>query len=157
MCTLWQRFGRVARNLALRGRAVLLAEDKYFDAYKQAALDKAAAKRKAEDELTKDGLTKKPKASASNLDANTSNSNSIAHSVEDAHCEAALKIGVDEYKRLRLLFNQAPAESRVARFSQKTKVLEPVMDAFINANSRPGLGCHRLVLDAYFGNQDKCE
>ena len=151
MCTLWQRFGRAGRNLALRGRALLLAEDKHFDAKKQAAKDKAADKRKVEDELTKDALTKKFKTSTSNAD--TSGADIIKNTISGT----ALKVGVEEYKQLRLLFNQVPAASRVGRVSQKTKVLEPVMDAFINAKTRPELGCYRLVVDAYFGNKNLSE
>lgn len=45
LCTLWQRFGRAARDLKLQGKALFLVEPRYFDEYKE-KLAKAAEKRK---------------------------------------------------------------------------------------------------------------
>ena len=41
--------------------------------------------------------------------------------------------------------------------SKKTKEIDPVMDDFVNACTRPGLGCHRKVFAIFFNLGSLCE
>jgi superfamily II DNA/RNA helicase len=61
MCTLWQRFGRAARNHLLTANALFLVEAKHFDAVKeQKLIRQAEKKRKAQTEVERGSDEQRP-------------------------------------------------------------------------------------------------
>jgi hypothetical protein len=151
MCTLWQRFGRAGRNTALRGVAILFAEPKYFDAdkeHKAALLEQK--KRKAISDLEKGGRTKKIQQTQSAPEPGQA----IIRTEQSAEPATREEEDVEGARALELLYNQLPdnSSSRRTRGGQKKKVIEPVMDDFINAKTRPHLRCFQKPVRIYFGN-----
>ena len=160
MCTLWQRFGRAARNAALRGKALLLAETKYFDAEIERALEKAVnkanqKKRKGGDDTADPQdtpLTKKVRRTPFAPGVSVPGVSAVTAAPVTADVENQLKEGKEMYDYLRLVYSQVPAEERRSQSSQKKKVLELVMQHFLNARTRPGVDCFRFPINIFFGN-----
>jgi hypothetical protein len=148
---MWQRFGRAGRNKAIKATAVLIAEKSYFDEQKTL---KEKCKRKAEEKLKSSKPTKKicltksepsPKLEvpASMLDPPTPILDALA---------APASVNVKEMERaMSALYNRVPVESWGGK-GKTDNELEPVLDHFINAKSRPSIHCHRKPVNIYFGN-----
>jgi superfamily II DNA/RNA helicase len=130
MCTLWQRFGRAARDRALVGRALFLVEPKHFDDEKdKAAIQKEkniqqSVKRKRKDSGVP-GPTKKA-----------------------AHCVAD---GPNKPIPSKIVAADQP-ESTMRKGGGD---LEAAMEEVINAGTR-GFGCYRKPVSNYFENENKC-
>ena len=160
MCTLWQRFGRAARKAALRGKVLLLAETKYFDAKIEKALEKAAnkasqKKRKGGDETADPQdmpLTKKVRCTPFAPGVSALGVSAVTAAPVTADVENQLKEGKEMYDYLCLVYSQVPAEERRSQSSQKEKVLELVMQHFLNTRTRPGVDCFRFPINVFFGN-----
>jgi hypothetical protein len=129
--------------MALRRVAVLFAESKYFDAdkeHKAALLEQK--KRKAITNLEKGGRTNKTWRTQSAPGPGPTAVVSIEPLVEPVAREEE---DLDGARALEMLYNQLPDHSSSHRTlgAQKKKVIEPVMDNFINAKTRPYLRCFK--------------
>jgi hypothetical protein len=134
---------------------MLLAETKYFDAAIEKALEKATIKtnekkRKGGDDTADPQdmpLTKKVRRTQS-----APGPSAVIGVHVTAGVENQIKEGKEMYDYLRLAYSQVPVEERGCQSRQKTKVLELVIEHFLNAKSRPGFDCFRYPFNVYFGN-----
>ncbi|QRV90456.1 Helicase conserved C-terminal domain [Ceratobasidium sp. AG-Ba] len=134
-CTLFQRFGRCVRSIALLGFAILIVESKYFDNTKKRLQEQAAKRQERQ-------AAKKRKADES-LD------NSSAKSSLDVKTELLATSLVSEAGSNNVT---EPSKTR----HKRVRSVEEVMDAFINAHQRPTSasqpGCRRTASNLFFDN-----
>lgn len=168
MCTLWQRFGRAARDQKLEGTAIFFVEPKYFDSERQKR-EVNAKKRKRKGENYQ-----KTKRVAGNPTNDTTQPVPIQIHLDGPDEEEdseGLENGIDQDLELQLPNDAADDndDARRAVYStRKHKVspltvikahqkfqLEPAMDDMINAGNR-GLGCRRKPLKLFFNNDRVC-
>ena len=138
----------------MRGRALLLAETKYFDAAIEKALEKAAnkmnqKKRKGHDDTANPEETPLKKVRRTQSAPGPS---AVVAAQVTADVENQLKEGKEMYDYLRLVYSQVPAEERGWQTTPRKKVLELVMQHFLNARTRPGIDCFRFPINVFFGN-----
>lgn len=147
-CTMWQRFGRAGRDDTRTATAILFAESKYFDANKP-----AEKKRKADTQLESGKPAKAVRRTKSAPNVLVSSHPEVLE-VEVAEVAEVAEGKDDEPSDAQLaeLYARAPNETPSGK--GKTKVdIEPAMDAFINAATRPYLQCHRKPIDLYYRNK----
>lgn len=147
MCTLWQRFGRAARDPDLEGTAMLLVEPKHLDEEREKKVVRAEAKkRKAENQ----GLPKTTKRRAV-----PSKTGQPPHAIPVAHAVAPQ----DEDEKRRVLYTAKKGKSvsstEVVKVERKREI-EVAMDDMINAKKR-GLGCRRKPLRLFFSSDRACK
>ncbi|KAI1787586.1 P-loop containing nucleoside triphosphate hydrolase protein [Ganoderma leucocontextum] len=162
--SVWQRFGRAARDLSRTALAVLFVDAKHFDDEK---IEAAKRKEKAEQKALEEEVGKRARGDG-NLKA------SQGHGADDviarrtdtdraviAHATSnGTGPELTACEKLRVLYKQAMAKSCEQRGrTKKTGVegqLGPEMDILVNAGTRAGLGCYRVPIMAYFEN-DRAE
>ena len=178
ICTLWQRFGRAARDRTRTAKVLFLVEPKHYDEVKtQKATRQAERKRKADQAQLGDpgrafkkvcGATGPVATGAPGEDApiGAPGTEPIAQGLGDDEEMVEAPDAVtpsapstvtpspghtaDVHAERRRLYNQPP--SKVPQRGRKSRdELEPAMDDMINAKSR-GLGCSRAPLTIHFGN-----
>ncbi|QRW07800.1 Helicase conserved C-terminal domain [Ceratobasidium sp. AG-Ba] len=134
-CILFQRMGRAARGYGRTARVVVIVEPKYFKIpaiSEQKPSTRKGKKRKAEEEA-------KPCAVPTKKQRTKANSYKIAPAQE-------------------VMVNDSSANSTLQSTTERPEVcaaydndIEPVMDAFVNAEVR-GSGCRRRPGNQYFAN-----
>ena len=150
MCTLWQRLGRAARDLALDAIAILFVESSRTDAKKEEKevrrekREAAKMKRKADEQWVQGRATKRlagPKETQSREvleDQNVQTERSVG---SDGDCRNEVAASLRE--------RYLQSEQRKPKKKAGSEV-EPAMDDFINAASRDGIQCYRMPVKCFF-------
>ncbi|KAF8601820.1 P-loop containing nucleoside triphosphate hydrolase protein [Ceratobasidium sp. AG-I] len=152
-CTLFQRFGRAARHHTQTGRAVLIAETKYFDDTKRERAERAERaritrerrKRKQED----DGTTAPLKRQCTGLaPVKVEESQPVLTDYSQPATEPATE-GSQE-------LHPSSKTTTLTSRSRKRQPVEDVMDRFINASLRqpPAIVCCRAAGNRFFANPE---
>jgi hypothetical protein len=159
MCTLWQRFGRTARDASEHGCAILLVEAKHFDEEK----DKKEANKKWKATNLESGKPRKRRAIASrpklDLPVPVPSAEEDLETEEppnELQKEPVSDGGLDKLcgtaYRLARVGKLLPTET--VKASKKFK-MELAMEDLINADTR-GFGCRRRVFQVFFGSGEVC-
>ncbi|KAH7917502.1 P-loop containing nucleoside triphosphate hydrolase protein [Leucogyrophana mollusca] len=172
LCTLWQRFGRGARNPTLQATALLFVESKYLDANRQKkaenkekrAQKQLKKKRKVDD--TKDINSSGHPSKRLRLAAETPSGNGPALGGPEATMlqvdgvrsgaatEKDAQVSTDPRDELDAERERVYAK-RETKNGEKVKItgdgLEPAMDDLVNAATRH-FKCYRRPVMVYFGN-----
>jgi hypothetical protein len=151
LSTLWQRFGRAARDRSLEAVAV---EKEHFDSTRESKAAKQAKAIQKKRKRTQERVLSPSKrqnisvqSSAPPCDPVESVSDGDASGVDDA-----LENERDE--ELQAKYTDG-SQKQVGRKSKKREI-EESLDDLINAEAR-GLGCCRRPVNIYFKNKDACE
>ncbi|KAI0636166.1 P-loop containing nucleoside triphosphate hydrolase protein [Trametes polyzona] len=170
MNSLWQRFGRAAREPEREAIAVLFVDSKYFDEEKEAARKRAEKRRAAEELKAVEQVSRKRKRTTGEEDgscAAPSEAGSRVTILEEAsdleRMEAHPDVSFSDVDRLRVFF-QTSGASRPAQVRKKARGrstagtedgdeerLDAELDCLINAGSRH-FRCYRKPVTAYFEN-----
>lgn len=161
IATLWQRFGRAARDPELEGKALFLVEPKYFDdekAKKEARRDKRAAnlrKRKAS-QPTGTTSSKRRRVEGGAVIHSTSTRVPVPAAADREPSESGSDSDEDDddlYAERRRLYQQETVPTTASRRDkqQKAKEMEPAMNDMINPGSA-GLDCRRKPINICFEN-----
>ena len=158
LTTLWQRFGRAARNKDLEGTAILFAEKDHFDEERAAKqMRKEQRKRKATKSVTSPRPAKRSNTHRLTTAAITPE---IPHSGENAAGEEesddepvpllngdVTPCGSGQWvEAMEEALRDTKYSERVEK--QQRRDLDVGMDYLINAETRTG--CRRKVFDTYF-------
>ncbi|KAI6011404.1 P-loop containing nucleoside triphosphate hydrolase protein [Pisolithus microcarpus] len=168
--TLWQRFGRAARDKKLTGTSILFAEKEFFDDERAA---KASRKMQRQSVRKRKGIknsTAEPPAKRAKLNGTSAttvqpgassmpNGMNVEGEVSDSEPEPdqesthmpVINQGLDELEGA--LDEAARARKSAGRPEKRRKrELDLAMDYLINAENRVGLKCRRRVFDVCFEN-----
>ena len=126
MCTLWQRFGRAACNLAIDAVAILFVEPALTDAKKEA---KEANRKKR-------GVAKGKRTAHESWPQDR---DEVVDELDYADENATEGIVGAERERRELYTRPIKVETK-----KKEIAIEPAMDDFINAATRFGIKCYRV-------------
>jgi superfamily II DNA/RNA helicase len=135
MCTLWQRFGRAARNLVIDAEAILFVEPALTDAKKEAKetnrkkREAAKGKRTAHESWPQDRdevLDEPDYADENTAKIVRANNSREGGQGDEAECR-------------ELYARPIKVETK-----KKEIAIEPAMDDFINAATRFGIKCYRV-------------
>ncbi|KAG2148115.1 P-loop containing nucleoside triphosphate hydrolase protein [Suillus clintonianus] len=159
LSTLWQRWGRAARDRLLQGTAVLFAEKEYFDdVHQERRQRQETRKRKADDKSSAPAAMiqsrNKRQHVAKQVIAPTEEVEDENVQVEDERMdgnERGNNAGEgDRDSELRdMLTSTAEGKTRW-NARKKRKELDPPMDCLINAHLRDTIQCRRRVFCVHF-------
>lgn len=171
--TLWQRFGRAARDPSRSAIAVLFAEPKHFDEWKEAeakrmeererrAVERAVAKEKSKRVAT--DMTNSPErpskrkksANPGNLQKTKGADEAASELLAQGGDDVEGGDGLSTYASLRVEFNRVLQAAKKKRSPWKSKdvndeMVDPVLDAMVNAKRR-GYKCYRAPITAFYHN-----
>ena len=169
LCTLWQRFGRVARGQDAVGTAILLVEKKDTNEERVAKAERAAkrkkkgagTKRKATD-IGNHGKVKRPALVDRSLNHEVSGGGENTSLEDNTNTPVGMELDavVDSGRVAELAFK----EERRVHYGKREKIrnsghkwksrtdfeVGSPMDDLINAHAF--VGCRRIVPEVYFGN-----
>lgn len=171
MSTLWQRFGRGARDPARRAIALFLVEPKHFDDEKEKRI---AARERRQRRMCAKRKLREPPAKPNKKRLHVIDDEGGLEDAEDGdHVSGGATqpgessgsdneldnlSGADEeadpYAERRLLYHQDAVTTSSARpkaFKTNVDDMEPAMNDFINPSSA-GYSCFRTAVDVFFGN-----
>jgi superfamily II DNA/RNA helicase len=156
LSTLWQRFGRGARNRSLEAVAIFLVEKEHFDAAKEKKAERTAQKLRKKWKCTS-GKTPSPAKKTLRLTNVSSDPNAPKETVHDIDLDfhtsdAEAEDEIDNELHTKYVDRM---REKVVRKGKKREI-EPEMDDLINAKSR-SLNCRRRPINIYFENKKACE
>ena len=145
MCTLWQRFGRAACDLALDVIAILFVESSRTDAKKEEKetrhekREAAKLKRKADKEWVQGGATKRL-AVGRDIPSGEDQNVQTKRSIDDGNCRTDMGAS----------FRECYLQSEQTQLKKKVGEAELAMDDFINAACQDTIQCYRLPVKWFF-------
>jgi superfamily II DNA/RNA helicase len=153
-CVLYQRFGRTMRDRAQTGKAVLIAEPKYFDDTKKARAERVEKARVSKElkkrKLEESEAGRPPKRGRVSTEVKREDNESQTGFTEAMPLEPSDAIS-----------NPPPVPAADAsktrsstRHSKEDLKVEPVMDQFVNAHLRSSIGdaCRHAPGNQFFCN-----
>lgn len=154
IATLWQRFGRGARDLSQEATAVFLVEKDHFDEERKKK-EERKAKRKAKATVSADSKKSKrnvqghsrPIVTTTTVDQPELSDSDKSDNGDDAE--------PSNFDRLHARYQQ-PHEKPKTNTKTNKRILDPAVDDLINAGTR-GLGCRRFPVHVSFENHKSCE
>jgi superfamily II DNA or RNA helicase len=150
LSTIWQRFGRAARDRALHGTALLFAEKEYFDDVRDEKHKRQESKKRKLTEGMQNNQGTKKRAVCNRMSGFGSEQNGprgvgLGNGGDSRGAPSAAV--TDE--QLRQLMGPKVELGIIGQ--KKRRDLDPAMDCLINAGVR-GIGCRRKVFDLHFDN-----
>jgi superfamily II DNA/RNA helicase len=128
MCTLWQRFGRAARNLVIDAEAILFVEPALTDAKKETKEANRKKREAAKGKRTAHESWPQDRDADENMTEGIMGANNPQEDGQGA-----------EGERRQLYARPIKVETK-----KKEIAIEPAMDDFINASTRCGIKCYRV-------------
>src|SRR5258705_4355704 len=182
LSTIWQRWGRAARDRNLQGTVVLFAEKDYFDDVREEKCQRQEArKRKAKRPLNThapaskrrictsgNGIAAVPvpatrlEGTGGHFDVESSDEENEGglSNVEEQAVAMGTKDAADGSKGAGEVEKESElremmkskSDKKPLKTWRKRKELDPAMNFLINAHLRPGFHCRRKVFDLHFNN-----
>ncbi|KAG6875408.1 hypothetical protein C0992_003988 [Termitomyces sp. T32_za158] len=152
MATLWQRFGRAGRDRSIEATAVLLAEKEYMDEFRKKKLAREATKKRKQVEILSPAKKTRTNSTENTISITSLASSSSKQPLGNNNSDEEEKTNF-RLEDLRLRYMESSTQSSLSRKTSRKKKsdLEPVMDDFINADSR-GYPCRKTPILIYFDN-----
>jgi superfamily II DNA/RNA helicase len=158
LCILWQRLGRVARNIMLQGLAIILVEKKYFKDEQARRRERAEIRRmhaRKRRHLALLNETSAGRLDTQNIHISGSNSQGLDTLVEESPQDTEHTTSVPDAGCNISAPSKAPPKRSKARSKQEVPgSIEKGLETFVNAHldPKPERQCRHGAINEYFQN-----
>lgn len=150
LMTLWQRFGRGARDRTYTATAIFLVEKEHFAEEREKKLKRQRVRKAKKKNTPLQSITNKRVRTESSI------SQRVAAPINSSSESETDELAVTQEPNTTISeLHQRYSTIVTAPRKKKSDPLEPAMDDFINARSRK-LGCRKTPIQAYLEMNDIC-
>ncbi|KIP02702.1 hypothetical protein PHLGIDRAFT_78720, partial [Phlebiopsis gigantea 11061_1 CR5-6] len=155
MDTLWQRFGRAARDAKREAIAILFVEAKYFDEDREKATERARKEEKRRANRAAQKEIGKRKAGDQEQERVTKRSRRTGTTKGDGGSDTDLEVDGERlslFEKLRVEYLQKMPKAQADKVKKTSSDgIGPELDNMVNARGR-GIGCYRAPITAFYEN-----